>query len=319
MQPHDPQVPVPPGGILLPVLPKNSEKKRTLSTGKQRLGASPQDELRTRAKRMEAKIRERTGEARKAWDLDLYEPYFLEVDNSSTQAQKHEGVIEKDPGGNSKIRLVFKQDSARIWEGGLQLGKFFADALSMSLCKPYVENKNVVELGCGGGIAGMALAATGIPASVAITDLPQVIKDDAQPNLDRNRGVLKAHGCPIRALPFVWGETKIDGKTFELSPDIFIGADLVRNKEVGEWLLKAIDQIQKFHLQAKPPRCIPFLYCYGVNRKGLDWFLKEMRLRFDSRVLEKPSGGFDIPHCKIELFCGLRSTSGTVNAEETPS
>mmetsp|Transcript_27027 Transcript_27027/g.50454 ORF Transcript_27027/g.50454 Transcript_27027/m.50454 type:complete len:324 (-) Transcript_27027:97-1068(-) len=317
MQSSAPPIPKPPAGILPPVLPTSEtvegEGKRGLSTGKGKAGAVlSQDELKRRAKRMDTKIRERTGEAQKPWDLDLYEPYYLDVDPSRPRPRKDGNETEKDRGLASKIRLVFQQDSARIWDGGLQLGKFFADTRSMSVCKPYLENKNVVELGCGGGIAGMALGATGIPASVAITDLQRVITEDAQPNLDRNEKVLKAHGCPIRALPFVWGETEVDAKTFGFSPDILIGADLVRNKQVGEWLLKAIDQIQKFHLQSKPPRCVPFLYCYGVNRQGLDWFLKEMRSRFDSCILDKPSGGFDIPHCKIELFRSLRKNAVSV-------
>jgi len=153
----------------------------------------------------------------------------------------------------------------------------------------------------------MALAGTGVPASVTISDMPDVMKDDVLPNLKRNEAILSLSrgSCPIHAMPLVWGQTEIDHKTFggkEQQPQIIIGADLVRNLEVGKLLLKAVKAIQALYLNSEPSRVVPFFYCYGLNRHGLKWFLDEMRQSCDSTMLNIPETGFKIPNCRIEVF-----------------
>eukprot|EP00954_Amorphochlora_amoebiformis_P004480 348783-Amorphochlora_amoeboformis.AAC.1 len=76
-------------------------------------------ELLGKARNMEKKVRERTGQEQKVkifapwlpWDLDVYEDYKLEIRPPKTA------------NGSDGIYLNISQDAWRIWDGGLQMAK----------------------------------------------------------------------------------------------------------------------------------------------------------------------------------------------------
>jgi predicted nicotinamide N-methyase len=122
-----------------------------------------------------------------------------------------------------------------IWAASLVCARWLADIGSKT---PEVfEGLNVLELGAGCGVPGLAVAAYGKPKVVDITDL----NDDAIMNTKHNISLLKEEAagvCSVYKMDWAdestWPKEKVD---------VLIGADLVYTPEIVPLLRSAMDGV----------------------------------------------------------------------------
>lgn len=96
---------------------------------------------------------------------------------------------------------------------------------------------NILELGSGTGLVGIAAAAT-LGANVTVTDLPHVIPN-LQFNADANAEVLAANGGTIHVASLRWGEAddvELIGREF----DLILASDVVYHNHLYDPLLQTL-------------------------------------------------------------------------------
>ncbi|CAH2064442.1 unnamed protein product [Thlaspi arvense] len=96
---------------------------------------------------------------------------------------------------------------------------------------------NIVELGSGTGIVGIAAAAT-LGANVTLTDLPNVI-ENLKFNADANAEVVARLGGNIHVAPLRWGEAA-DVEALGQSVDLILASDVVYHEHLYDPLLKTL-------------------------------------------------------------------------------
>ena len=96
---------------------------------------------------------------------------------------------------------------------------------------------NILELGSGTGLVGIAAAAT-LGANVTVTDLPHVIPN-LQFNADANASVLNLNGGAVHVAPLSWGEAddvELIGRDF----DLVLASDVVYHDHLYDPLLETL-------------------------------------------------------------------------------
>jgi len=136
--------------------------------------------------------------------------------------------------------------AGQIWGAGAALG--------LHLLSTTLPNRpEVVEVGSGTGVAGLAAAAAGA-TRVVLTDLPDVVSR-LQQQIDRNESALSS--TEVTASPLAWGDADAAEK---LCPD---GADLVLAADVlysGEALVHAA--LRSTLVSLAKPRDATILHAY---------------------------------------------------------
>ncbi|GMI38307.1 hypothetical protein TeGR_g13431 [Tetraparma gracilis] len=89
-----------------------------------------------------------------------------------------------------------------VWRAGLQLARLLTSPSPPSLSH-LIENKRVLELGSGTGLAGLAAGGAGA-SSLLLTDLPPVLPL-LRSNVSRNSFIQTMHGCPVAVASLEWG------------------------------------------------------------------------------------------------------------------
>lgn len=100
-----------------------------------------------------------------------------------------------------------------------------------------VVQLNILELGSGTGLVGMAAAAI-LGAKVTVTDLPHVIPN-LQFNVDANAGLLSVNGGAVDVAPLCWGEA-CDVEAIGREFDVVVGSDVVYHDHLYEPLLETL-------------------------------------------------------------------------------
>lgn len=116
--------------------------------------------------------------------------------------------------------------AAVVWEAAVVLAEY------LEKHRELVENKTVLELGAGTGLAGIFAAMLG--AYVTVTDRP-VALPVLQKNIERNDAE------NVQVLELTWGQKNLD--QFSRPYEVVIGADIVYIEETFEDLLLTIDQL----------------------------------------------------------------------------
>jgi predicted nicotinamide N-methyase len=96
---------------------------------------------------------------------------------------------------------------------------------------------NILELGSGTGLVGIAAAAT-LGANVTLTDLPHVIPN-LRFNADANTSVLTLNGGAVHVAPLSWGEAddvELIGRDF----DLVLASDVVYHDHLYDPLLETL-------------------------------------------------------------------------------
>lgn len=124
----------------------------------------------------------------------------------------------------------------QIWGAGAALAAYFMGP-GRSL---FSERPDVVELGSGTGVAGMAAAVAGA-SSVVLTDLENCIPA-LRGTIAENADALG--GCDVRAEVLAWGDAEA---VFDVCPtgcDLIIGADLLYDPANFDGLLQTLHELQ---------------------------------------------------------------------------
>ena len=115
-----------------------------------------------------------------------------------------------------------------VWNSGILLTRLL-DKLNESTNQSIFNDKSIIELGCGVGLASLASAKLGA-SSVLATDANTEVLELAQRNIQQNNlnGIIKTTALQ-------WG--LMDATEYESSADIVIGSDLTYNS--GSWVVLA--------------------------------------------------------------------------------
>ena len=120
------------------------------------------------------------------------------------------------------------QTGVAVWNSGLLLTRLL-DALTETTTPSWLEQKTVVELGCGTGLASIATAKLGASLVLATDGNPNVVKL-ANENIQCNQV-----DEMVKATTLQWGF--LDAVEYTNVADVVIGSDLTYNS--GTWRLLA--------------------------------------------------------------------------------
>jgi ribosomal protein L11 methylase PrmA len=133
-------------------------------------------------------------------------------------------IITVFQGANSAGGSVAGRTGVAVWNSGILLTRLL-DKIN-SIDESIFKGKTVLELGCGAGLASIALAKFDA-ASVLATDANEEVLKLAQQNLELNNVTNVAKTVALR-----WG--MLDASEYDSVADIVIGSDLTYNS--GSWL-----------------------------------------------------------------------------------
>ncbi|XP_010503759.1 PREDICTED: protein N-lysine methyltransferase METTL21A-like [Camelina sativa] len=136
---------------------------------------------------------------------------------------------------------------------------------------------NVVELGSGTGIVGIAAAAT-LGANVTVTDLPNVI-ENLRFNADANAEAAARFGGKVHVASLRWGEID-DVEALGQNVDLVLASDVVYHEHLYEPLLKTL----RFMLLVEGSKRV-FLMSHLKRWKKESIFFKKARKLFDVDVI----------------------------------
>ncbi|KAJ9172782.1 hypothetical protein P3X46_015990 [Hevea brasiliensis] len=148
---------------------------------------------------------------------------------------------------------------------------------------------NVLELGSGTGLAGIAAAIT-LGANVTVTDLPHVIPN-LQFNVDANANTVALQGGSVKVAPLRWGvdgdgDVEIIGRDF----DVILASDVVYHDHLYEPLLYTLRVLVGVGEQKKKN---VFVMAHLRRWKKDSVFFKRARKWFDVEAfhMDKPCDG----------------------------
>lgn len=135
---------------------------------------------------------------------------------------------------------------------------------------------NIVELGSGTGIVGIAAAAT-LGANVTVTDLPNVV-ENLRFNADANGEVVARSGGKIHVASLRWGEID-DVESLGQNVDLILASDVVYHEHLYDPLLKTL----RLMLLEDSKRV--FLMAHLKRWKKESIFFKKAKKLFDVDVI----------------------------------
>lgn len=139
---------------------------------------------------------------------------------------------------------------------------------------------NILELGSGTGIVGIAAAIT-LSANVTVTDLPHVL-DNLNFNAQTNAEVVERFGGKVHVAPLRWGEAD-DVETLGRNVDLILASDVVYHDHLYEPLLKTL-RLMMTSKQLEGKRLI-FLMAHLRRWKKESVFFKKARKLFNVDVI----------------------------------
>ncbi|KAG7026794.1 Protein-lysine methyltransferase METTL21C, partial [Cucurbita argyrosperma subsp. argyrosperma] len=137
---------------------------------------------------------------------------------------------------------------------------------------------NILEIGSGTGLVGIAAAAT-LGAKVTVTDLSHVISN-LQFNVEANADVVAANGGCVRAASLHWGEP-IDAELIGQEFDLILASDVVYHDHLYDPLIQTL---RSFLLDGGNPKMV-LLMAHLRRWKKDSAFFKKARKFFEVDVL----------------------------------
>lgn len=153
------------------------------------------------------------------------------------------------------------------------------------------RNLNILELGSGTGLVGIAAAAT-LGANVTVTDLPHVI-ENLQFNADANATGLTTNGGAVHVAPLRWGQAddvNLIGRDF----DLILASDVVYHDHLFEPLLETLRLLLLVdHKTQTEKKEAVFVMAHLRRWKKDSVFFKKAKKLFQVEVLhvDRPSQG----------------------------
>ena len=158
-----------------------------------------------------------------------------------------------------------------VWDGSVVLAKFLEARYST------LQGQNVVELGCGPGLAGLTAAALG--ADVTLTDLDYAL-DGARAGVARNAAALKGR---VDVAELDWYSPQVSSAAASArSADIVLAADVVWVEELIAPLARTLGWIaRRPDAAGKPP---PQIFIAHQTRARASDMLFSARLREEGLI-----------------------------------
>lgn len=152
---------------------------------------------------------------------------------------------------------------------------------------------NILELGSGTGLVGMAAAAI-LGAKVTVTDLPHVLTN-LQFNVDANAGLISLRGGSVHVAPLRWGEAEADdvevvGREF----DVVLASDVVYHDHLFDPLLLTLRLfLNSREPEPKKKKMMNFVMAHLRRWKKDSVFFKKAKKLFDVEIIhaDRPCNG----------------------------
>jgi len=153
-----------------------------------------------------------------------YQQICMSMDQRNFTMESSGDIITIFQGANSAGGSVAGRTGVAVWNSGILLTRLLD---KINIIDSFIfKGKTVLELGCGAGLASIALAKFDA-ASVLATDANEEVLKLAQQNFELNNVTSVAKTCALR-----WG--MLDASEYDSVADIVVGSDLTYNS--GSWL-----------------------------------------------------------------------------------
>ncbi|KAI9166002.1 hypothetical protein LWI28_024538 [Acer negundo] len=162
-----------------------------------------------------------------------------------------------------------------------------------------VQQLNILELGSGTGLVGMAASAV-LKANVTVTDLPHVISN-LQFNVDANASMLSLQGGTVDVAPLRWGEAG-DVEAIGGEFDLIIGSDVVYHDHLFEPLLETLRLLLNSNSGEKKKKSCKFVMGHLRRWKKEAAFFKKAKKLFQVETIhvDRPCDGARIG---VVVYC----------------
>jgi predicted nicotinamide N-methyase len=128
--------------------------------------------------------------------------------------------------------------AGQLWGAGAALSSYVLTGEGRAW---FAERPEVVEVGAGTGLLGMAAACAGASA-VTVTDLPENVARMAV-NIEANAEALEEAGARVVARALPWGDTDAAYDAAPEGCDVVLGADLCYNPKLFDALLETLAEL----------------------------------------------------------------------------
>ncbi len=152
-----------------------------------------------------------------------YQQICMSMDQRSFTMKSSGDIITIVQGANSAGGSVAGRTGVAVWNSGILLTRLL-DKIN-SIDSSIFKGKTILELGCGAGLASIALAKFDA-ASVLATDANEEVLKLAQQNFELN------NVTNVKTVALRWG--MLDASEYDSVADIVVGSDLTYNS--GSWL-----------------------------------------------------------------------------------
>ncbi|CAH8316791.1 unnamed protein product [Eruca vesicaria subsp. sativa] len=149
---------------------------------------------------------------------------------------------------------------------------------------------NILELGSGTGVVGIAAAIT-LSANVTVTDLPHVL-ENLRFNADANAETVARFGGEVHVAPLRWGEDGDVEVVMGRGVDLVVASDVVYHDHLYEPLLKTL-RFMVTRMRLDGGKRLVFVMAHLRRWKKESVFFKKARKVFDVDVIysDEPKEG----------------------------
>lgn len=167
-------------------------------------------------------------------DLVLSSKYADAVDSD---AMHHVSFPVPIPGEKAtavvtcRVASVFNEVGLKIWEAGWFLAEYVIAHHEL------FDGKNVLELGTGVGITGLALAASCSPRHLLLTDYAPNVMQNLRYNVEINENAFR---CPVSVETLDWDTWEPSDEGSVLRPDILLAGDCAYDVDAFPSLMRVL-------------------------------------------------------------------------------
>ena len=181
----------------------------------------------------------------------------------------------------------------KTWSSSLMLARRLRDLESLLPTKPVNDELQVLELGAGTGLVGIAAACLWSKQArvshVTLSDLPEIVPN-LEKNMKSNQHIVDAFGGKMSVCTLDWADEQNKPSTEEGRYPVVIAADPLYSPEHPKLLVATVGRWLARNDLARFIAAVPLREGYGEERKNMTRRLIDLGLEFEE---QGEDSGFD--------------------------